>query len=112
MGELVKKVKIDADDYQRGTDETGKRLKFISATQTCQRCAEPEPSPRPTPHTASPRRSPRPSPARRRPLSRASALSPIPAPSPPRPLPSSMKTLGLDQFVYDGDKVPSDLVSA
>ena len=47
MGELVKKVKIDAGDYQRGTDETGKRLKFISATQTCQRCAEPEPSPRP-----------------------------------------------------------------
>ena len=35
MGELVKKVKIDAGDYQRGTDETGKRLKFISATQTC-----------------------------------------------------------------------------
>ena len=34
MGELVKKVKIDAGDYQRGTDETGKRLKFISATQT------------------------------------------------------------------------------
>ena len=23
MGELVKKVKIDAGDYQRGTDETG-----------------------------------------------------------------------------------------
>lgn len=57
MGELVKKVKIDVDDYQRGTDESGKRLKFISATQTCQR----------------------------------------------------MKSLGLDQFVYDGDKTPSDL---
>jgi hypothetical protein len=41
MGELMKKIKIDASNYARGTDETGKRLKFISATQTCHRCAEP-----------------------------------------------------------------------
>ena len=54
MGELVKKVKIDAGDYQRGTDETGKRLKFISATQTCQRCAAPECRARalPAPHAS------------------------------------------------------------
>jgi len=56
MGELMKKIKIDASNYARGTDESGKRLKFISATQTCHR----------------------------------------------------MTALGLDKFVYDGDKIASD----
>jgi len=39
-GELVKKMKIDASNYATGTDADGKRLMFISATQTCIRMRE------------------------------------------------------------------------
>ena len=89
MGELVKKVKIDAGDYQRGTDETGKRLKFISATQTCQRCAAPECRARALPARDASRRlapaltkalsrSPPPSLPRLRPVAHPRALTPPP----------------------------------
>ena len=39
MGELVKKVKIDAGDYQRGTDETGKRRNTREREEAQAQCA-------------------------------------------------------------------------
>jgi len=39
-GELVKKIKLDASNHRTGTDASGKRLMFISATLTCQRMRE------------------------------------------------------------------------
>ena len=39
-GELMKKLKIDAADYKAGTDANGKRLMFMSATQTCHRARD------------------------------------------------------------------------
>ena len=37
VGELIKKIKIDKGHLLSGTDESGNRLKFFSATDTCQR---------------------------------------------------------------------------
>jgi len=39
-GELIKNIKINASNYASGTDASGKRLMFISATHTCSRMRE------------------------------------------------------------------------